>query len=88
MTEPERTSVRTLLRAAEIGASEGLRFVYAGILPGAVGRFENTYCPGCQGLLVERRGYRIGENRVTSAGACPDCGRVVPGVWSHPETRG
>jgi pyruvate formate lyase activating enzyme len=81
MTEPPRTSVRTLLRACEIGAREGLRFVYAGNLPGAVGRWENTNCPGCGALLVERRGYRIDRNRVTSAGTCPDCARAIPGVW-------
>jgi pyruvate formate lyase activating enzyme len=88
MTEPGPTGVRTLLRAAEIGAGEGLRFVYAGNIPGAVGRWENTYCPGCGAALVERRGYHIERNRVTVVGACPDCGRAVPGVWSQPEVHG
>jgi pyruvate formate lyase activating enzyme len=88
MTEPARTGTRTLLRAAEIGVREGLRFVYAGNLPGAVGRFENTYCPGCQALLVERSGYHIRQNRITVAGACPDCARAIPGVWSQPGARG
>ena len=46
----------TLLRAAEIGREEGLRYVYAGNLPGRVGDLENTYCPKCGELLVERRG--------------------------------
>jgi pyruvate formate lyase activating enzyme len=88
MTGPERTSARTLLRAAEIGAREGLRFVYAGNLPGAVSRFENTYCPGCNALLVERRGYQIRQNRLSAAGSCPDCARAIPGLWNVPETRG
>jgi pyruvate formate lyase activating enzyme len=81
MTEPMPTSVRTLLRAAEAGKSEGLRFVYAGNVPGGVGRWENTYCPTCNALLVERAGYRILANRV-KAGACPDCTRPLPGVWN------
>ena len=34
MTDPDNTDARTLLRAAEIGVAEGLRFVYAGNLPG------------------------------------------------------
>ena len=82
MDERPATSVQSLLRAAETGASEGLRFVYAGNLPGAVRSFENTYCPGCRGLLVERLGYRVLINRVGAGGRCPDCRCVVAGVWS------
>jgi pyruvate formate lyase activating enzyme len=81
MEDRPATSVQSLLRAAEIGAAEGLRFVYAGNLPGAVRSFENTYCPGCRGLLVERLGYRILSNRMGASGRCPDCRRVIPGVW-------
>jgi pyruvate formate lyase activating enzyme len=80
MTEPDRTGVTALLRACEIGASEGLRFVYAGNLPASVGDWENTRCPGCRALLVERRGYQIVQNRLRGS-ACPDCARTIPGVW-------
>jgi pyruvate formate lyase activating enzyme len=80
MTDPAATGVATLVRAAEIGAAEGLRFVYAGNLPGRVGRWENTWCPGCAALLVERRGFLVLRNRLV-AGACPDCGRAIPGRW-------
>jgi pyruvate formate lyase activating enzyme len=83
MTGPDDTDVRTLLRAAEIGARAGLRFVYAGNLPGAVGRWENTYCPGCGALLIERYGYRILKNRIPQ-GECPDCTRRIPGFWKAP----
>jgi pyruvate formate lyase activating enzyme len=81
MTDPEDTSARTLVRAAEIGVTEGLRFVYAGNLPGRLGQWENTYCPGCRSLLVERIGFRVLQNRVAE-GRCPDCRREIPGVWS------
>ena len=37
MTEPHHTPATTLRRAAEIGQEAGLRFVYAGNLPGAAG---------------------------------------------------
>ncbi len=37
MTDPEDTPAATLIRAAEIGTEEGLRFVYAGNLPGRRG---------------------------------------------------
>jgi pyruvate formate lyase activating enzyme len=82
MDDRRPTPVRTLLRAAEIGVSEGLRFVYAGNLPGAVESWESTHCPGCRALLVERRGFSVGRNRITPGGRCPDCERVIPGVWS------
>ena len=82
MTEPDDTPASTLLRAATIGREEGLRFVYAGNLPGEVGDFENTRCPGCEAMLVERTGYRILGYRVTGDGTCPDCGLAIPGLWS------
>ncbi|HEU4401700.1 MAG TPA: AmmeMemoRadiSam system radical SAM enzyme [Candidatus Polarisedimenticolia bacterium] len=82
MTDPDDTPVRTLLRAAEIGRAEGLRYVYAGNLPGRVGDWESTRCPACGAMLIERAGYRILENRLTRGGACPDCASPIPGVWS------
>ncbi len=82
MTEPAPTSVATLLRAAEIGRAAGLRFVYAGNLPGHVGEWENTICPGCGSLLIERRGFRVLLDRVGETGRCPDCEHGVPGFWS------
>jgi pyruvate formate lyase activating enzyme len=83
MTEPENTEVGTLLRAAEIGTREGLHFVYAGNIPGGVGPWENTYCPGCRALLVERLGYHVLRNRVEQ-GTCPECRRSIPGFWKAP----
>ena len=77
-----RPRVRTLLRAAEIGREEGLRFVYAGNLPGAVRRWENTYCPGCDTLLVERTGFRVTQNVLGPDGRCPACRRSIPGIWA------
>src|SRR6516165_6209294 len=82
MTDPDNTPARTLIRAAEIGKAEGLHFIYAGNLPGFVGDLENTYCPGCNALLIERSGYRIRQARVTREGTCPDCRLRIPGVWN------
>jgi pyruvate formate lyase activating enzyme len=90
MTDPDNTPVATLLRAVEIGRKEGLRFVYAGNIPGKVGDFENTRCASCRALLVERVGYRIQDYRVTPKGTCPECATDVPGLWHggayHPQT--
>ena len=84
MTDPDDTGPETLLRAAEIGREEGLRFVYCGNLPGRVGDYENTICPGCRRPLIRRHGYTILEYALTAEGECPDCGTAVPGVWSAP----
>jgi len=70
-----------LLRAAEIGQEAGLRYVYAGNLPGRVGSLEDTFCPSCQTRLVRRSGFYVLENAVTQSGACPKCGARIPGVW-------
>ncbi len=81
MNEPPSTSVRTLLRAADIGVEAGLNFVYAGNLPGYVDDYENTYCPNCRTLLVQRYGYIIQGYHLTAQGTCPKCGTAIPGVW-------
>ncbi len=83
MTDRSNTTARMLVRAAEIGVCEGLRYVYAGNLPGHVGPFENTYCPSCKALLIERVGYVILRDLLTpNAGVCPSCLTRIPGRWS------
>jgi pyruvate formate lyase activating enzyme len=81
MTDPDDTPASTLLRAAEIGKRAGLRFVYAGNLPGQVEGLENTYCPTCNELLVERYSYMIRKYRVAPDGSCPKCHTQIPGRW-------
>ncbi|HEV2022115.1 MAG TPA: AmmeMemoRadiSam system radical SAM enzyme [Terriglobales bacterium] len=83
MTDPQNTSVETLLRAAEIGRKAGLRYVYAGNLPGRVGDLENTRCHNCHTLLIERYGYFISGYHLTAEGACPKCGTKIPGRWAR-----
>ena len=84
MTSPEETSEAGLVRAAEIGRNCGLKFVYAGNLPGEVGTWEDTRCQACKETLVRRRGFRILANRIGVDGNCPSCGSRVPGVWTRP----
>lgn len=81
MTDPRDTTARDLIQAAEIGKEAGLHFVYAGNLPGRVGPWENTYCPACNRLLIERFGYVLRGYHITAAGACPGCGSRIPGLW-------
>ena len=81
MTDPENTTAETLMRAAQIGKKAGLRYVYAGNLPGMVGDWENTRCPNCQSLLIERYGYLIKGYFLTPQGCCPSCAASIPGRW-------
>ena len=74
----------SLLRAAGIGREEGLRFVYAGNLPGRVGEWEDTRCPSCGVPVVERRGFRVVRNGLGPGGCCPSCGGRLPGLWTPP----
>jgi len=83
MTDPENTSPATLKRAAEIGKQAGLHYVYAGNLPGQLRELENTRCPNCQQLLIERYGYRILGYHLTPKGGCPSCGTAIPGRWEN-----
>ena len=82
MSDPENTTPRMLMRAADIAHAAGLKYVYAGNIPGAVGDLENTRCHHCSALLIERHGYLIRSYRLTPAGTCPDCGTPIPGRWA------
>ncbi|GIV95516.1 MAG: AmmeMemoRadiSam system radical SAM enzyme [Herpetosiphonaceae bacterium] len=81
MMDHDYTTARHLLRAVEFGREAGLRYIYAGNLPGQVGPWEHTRCPECQATLIERIGYVILDYRLTPEGTCPDCGTMIPGLW-------
>jgi pyruvate formate lyase activating enzyme len=81
MQDRHDTTASMLLGAAAIGRGNGLRYVYAGNLPGRVGDLEDTHCPGCGECVVARRGYLIRDYRLDASGRCPACETRVPGVW-------
>ncbi len=83
MLDREATSRSTLLKALRIGRDVGLKFVYAGNLPGRVDGGENTYCPQCNELLIERVGFRILKNNLVN-GKCWRCENEIPGFWKIP----
>ena len=82
MTSPADTRPEDLLRAAAIGRKGGLRYIYAGNLPGRVESLENTSCHQCGEMLIERYGYSIKKYKLTPEGDCPVCHTPVPGRWS------
>jgi pyruvate formate lyase activating enzyme len=73
------TPVSTLERAREAALSSGLEYVYIGNVPGHEG--ENTFCPKCKKLLIQRSGYMIGEVHLKD-GKCGYCGKPIPGIWT------
>lgn len=81
MQEPPATTPQMLRRAAAIGRRAGLRYVYAGNLPGCVDDLEDTRCAGCGRVLVARHGYHIRAYDLTPDGACPACATPLPGRW-------
>jgi pyruvate formate lyase activating enzyme len=83
MTSALNTGPHDLLRAATIGREAGLRYVYAGNLPGKVKNLEDTHCHQCGETLIQRRGYLVETYRLTPKGDCPTCHTAVPGRWSN-----
>ncbi len=72
------TPVKTLEMAEKIAREEGLRYVYIGNVPGHRG--ENTYCPNCNRLLIQRMGFHVLGNHVVEGG-CKYCKAKISGVW-------
>ncbi|GAI35361.1 unnamed protein product, partial [marine sediment metagenome] len=64
------TSVETLEKAYNIGKKAGLKYVYTGNIPGLPS--EDTFCPKCNALVIDRTGYTI--SRYDKQGLCPKCG--------------
>ena len=82
MQDSDNTPVETLIRAAEIGYDTGLNYVYAGNLPGRVGKYENTFCPNCRVELITRFGFQILQNQIVN-GECYNCQTQIPGRWEN-----
>jgi pyruvate formate lyase activating enzyme len=72
------TPVETLERARQIALAEGVQFVYIGNVAGHPG--NQTYCPACGEVLIERAGFGVTAYHI-EAGQCAFCGAPIPGVW-------
>ncbi len=78
MTDRPATPAGSVRKALEIGRREGLRYRYAGNMPGD--ESEITFCWKCNAVLVEREGFQVTANRIRE-GRCPKCASVIDGVW-------
>jgi pyruvate formate lyase activating enzyme len=78
LKDAPRTGAESLRRGVRIGHEAGLKYVYAGNIPGEE---EDTKCLACGETLIERSSFRVIKNSVID-GHCPKCGTPTAGVWS------
>jgi len=78
LTSLNPTPLATLEKARQIAMDSGLRYVYIGNLVGNPA--ENTYCPRCKKLIIERKGYFVLQNKIRD-GKCSFCQEEIAGVW-------
>ncbi len=79
LTHLPSTPVSVLNKAYDIARNEGIKYVYVGNVPGSDN--QNTYCPNCKEVVIERKGYKILQNNVKNS-KCNYCGTSIAGVWS------
>jgi len=68
MMDVPATPAGTLEKAKRVGEEEGLKFVYLGNI--RIPEAENTYCPSCRRLVIERSGYSTRVVALTDEGKC------------------
>jgi len=72
------TPVPKLEQARHIGIEKGLRYVYLGNVPGHPA--ENTYCPRCEKLIIERQNYQILKYNL-KGNKCKFCNQIIAGYF-------
>ena len=73
MLDRPGTPLDRIHRAVEIGREAGLRYVYAGNVPGDM--YENTLCPLCGAVAIGRIGYRTVIS--LDGDRCASCGQQL-----------
>jgi pyruvate formate lyase activating enzyme len=79
MTDLSPTPVMTIEKIHDMAAGKGVRYVYTGNVPSH--RYNNTYCPECGNLLIERSGFSSGIVGLDGT-ACNKCGTKIPVVMN------
>ncbi|MBP1662163.1 MAG: amrS [Thermoplasmatales archaeon] len=75
MTDIPATPLNTLLECYTKAKETGLQYVYLGNI--GHGEYDNTYCPSCKNLLVERYGFSASLKGLKK-GTCIRCGAKIP----------
>jgi len=71
------TPLDKLEMAYHIAKQEGMNHVYLGNVQGMD---EDTKCPNCDEILIERSGFLVERNNIKD-GKCPNCGQYIYGKW-------
>lgn len=80
LSDLPRTSVSKLDEAKEAALEAGLDYVYVSRVTGHEG--ENTFCPGCKEMIIDRVGFVVEEMHIED-GKCSFCGQEIPGRWKR-----
>jgi pyruvate formate lyase activating enzyme len=72
------TGIEQIEKAIDIGKSAGLKYVYGGNVPGS--DYENTYCPECGSMLIERTGFSVSRSKIKK-GSCSNCDQKIDGIF-------
>ncbi len=83
MLDYEETSFATLKKHYEIAKKNGLEYVYIGNVPG--NPYENTYCPKCNAVAVERAGHYVIGWHLDAQMRCLKCGNSIPIAGKPPK---
>ena len=75
MADVPCTPISTLETAYEVAKQEGLSYIYLGNVPHS--EYENTYCPECGTLLIERKGF-LSRSKGLKKTSCSNCNRKIP----------
>lgn len=78
MLDRPATPHETLIQARTIAREQGLQYVYTGNVNDVAN--QSTYCPQCQGLLIERNWYDLGQYHLRGS-RCGHCGHAIAGVF-------
>lgn len=75
MMDKKPTPIETLERAHEIITERGVKYAYLGNV--GKHKYENTFCPACGKLLIERTGFTTKINKLSEKNTCENCGEEI-----------
>jgi len=75
MKDVTATPLKTLLTVYDIAKDVGILYAYLGNI--SHGNYENTICPSCNNLIVERNGFATDISGLEN-GKCKRCGTNIP----------